>query len=288
MLQQPFSSFEFIESMMKTTSSAKKNVASTKANKAAYAASNVSAKKPSSSAKYTAVVTYTSLGKASKTTKTSNPSKAISNAATNMAKAAGVAADSSENPRINCASEAKAYQEAYKLLKPQYNYKNDPRYQALIEEVSSKNIETYKKEFVMEAFPHALECEQETGIPAEILFGQICTESGYGSDTLTDKYTGKEAHNYFGIKGVGSNGSVICDTTEYINGEKVYIDDKFRAYNNMEESIDDYAKLLKSNYEQYTTSGTPEDWAKVLNKGGYATAPGYGNFILDVANTWGL
>ena len=183
---------------------------------------------------------------------------------------------------------AKAYQEASKLIKSQYNYKSDPRYQALTDAVNSKNIETYKKDFVLEAFPHALECEQETGIPAEIIFGQICTESGYGADTLTDKYTGKEANNYFGVKGVGTNGSVRCDTTEYIKGEKIYIEDDFRAYNNMKESIDDYAKLLKNNYKQYTTSGTPEDWANALVEGGYATAEEYGNYILGVAKTWGI
>lgn len=204
------------------------------------------------------------------------------------ATAAGVKVDSYGNPIINSASDAKTYLEAYKSLKPQYNYKNDLRYQALTATVNSKNIETYKKNFVMEAFPHALECEKETGIPAEIIFGQICTESEYGSNTLIDKYTGKEAHNYFGIKGVGPSGSVTCDTTEYVSGKKVFIEDKFRAYNNMEESIDDYAKLLKNNYAPYTTSGTAEDWANALVEGGYATAPDYGNFILDVAATWGI
>lgn len=168
-------------------------------------------------------------------------------------------------------------------------YENDIRYKKLSDRVNSwDNIESYKKEFVMEVFPIILKYEYETGVPAEIIFGQMCSESSYGTETLTDKYTGKEANNYFGVKGNGPAGSVKCDTTEFVNGKRVHIVDEFRAYNNMDEAIKDYANLLNRNYKKYITTGTPEDWANALVEGGYATAPNYGEAILDVSKTWGI
>lgn len=203
------------------------------------------------------------------------------------AAAAGISTCSNGDPRINSAYEAKAYMEAYNSVSAKLAYKNDIRYKKLSDRVNSwDNIEPYKKEFVMEVFPIILKYEDETGVPAEIIFGQMCSESAYGTETLTDKYTGKEANNYFGVKGNGPAGSVTCDTTEFINGKRVLIEAEFKAYNNMDEAIKDYSNVLNRNYKKYTTTGTPEDWANALVEGGYATAPNYGEAILGVSKTW--
>jgi flagellum-specific peptidoglycan hydrolase FlgJ len=208
---------------------------------------------------------------------------------------ANIRYDSSGSPVINSASDYLAYQAAKdkimasqpQVISNEYgSYLEDQRYIALETRVATFNIEQYKKDFVLEVFPILLEYEKKTDIPAEIMFGQICLESAYGQNTLIDKYTGVNANNYFGYKGTGPAGSVICDTFEYIGGEKIYIEDKFRAYNNLYESLNDYTDLLLRNYKQYTTDGTPEDWANALVEGGYATAPSYGESVLNVAQTW--
>lgn len=168
----------------------------------------------------------------------------------------------------------------------QTDYTSDSRYISLQERVATFNIEQYKKDFVLEVFPELLKYESKTGIPAEIMFGQICTESAYGSNTLVDYKTGVNGNNYFGYKGEGPAGSVECYTYEYINGQRVKIVDKFKAYHSREESIEDYTNLLLKNYKQYAADDSPEAWAKALVDGGYATAPNYGENILDISRTW--
>jgi len=160
-------------------------------------------------------------------------------------------------------------------------FENDGRYKKLIERVSSFNVEQYKKDFVLIIFPLLFDYENKTGIPLEIMFGQICIESSYGKDPIAIN-----ANNYFGYKGKGPAGSYASKTKEVINGQHVEIIDDFRKYNSMSESIDDYIDLLLRNYKQYSGGGSPKDWANALDKGGYATAPDYGSSVLNVASTW--
>lgn len=170
----------------------------------------------------------------------------------------------------------------------QNSYFNDVRYQQLLRETERRNgrIEDYKIEFVLEIFPIILEDEKKSGVPAEVTFAQMCTESGYGQKTCIDINTGIDGKNYFGIKGEGPAGSVTIKTTEEVGGNRVSVTDDFRAYNSMEESIEDHSNLLISKYQQYVTTGTVEDWCEALKKGGYATASNYKEEILRVCKTW--
>lgn len=145
-------------------------------------------------------------------------------------------------------------------------YSNDIRYQRLLTEVERRKgrIEDYKIEFVLEVFPKALCDERKSGIPAEITFAQMCIESSYGTQTCNDINTGVSGNNYFGIKGVGPAGSVTCKTKEEIEGNRVTVIDDFRAYNSMDESIEDHSNLLVKNYQQYITTGSVEDWCDAL------------------------
>lgn len=169
-------------------------------------------------------------------------------------------------------------------------YKNDVRYQRLLIETERRKgrIEEYKIEFVLEVFPKILVDEARSGIPAEITFGQICLESSYGRKTCVDINTGINGNNYFGIKGKGPAGSVSCNTKEEVSGNKVPIVDDFRAYNSMDESIQDHSDLLVKDYQQYITTGSIEDWCDALNIGGYATASNYKEQILGVCRTWDI
>ena len=141
-------------------------------------------------------------------------------------------------------------------------------------------METYKLDFVESVFPVLLTEERRSGIPAELIFAQMCLESGYGQKAVDG--------NYFGIKGTGTAGSVNVGTHEEINGISVSINDNFRAYNSMKESIEDYIDLLTNSYKQYTTTGTIEDWCDALVTGGYATDSEYKSKIKRVCIRWGL
>jgi len=167
------------------------------------------------------------------------------------------------------------------------NYLSDPRYISLQNRTNSFNVESYKKEFVLEVFPILLEYENDTGIPLEIMFGQICEESAYGTNTMIDKRDGRDGNNYFGYQEFDHKKDyVLCDTHEWKNGVKLPVEGKFKVYSSMEESIDDYTQLLLRRYKEYTTTDTPEDWANALELGGYSTTANYGDHILGVAHTW--
>lgn len=173
----------------------------------------------------------------------------------------------------------------------QDSFYNDLRYQKLIKETERRKgrLEDFKINFVLEVFPLALEDEKKSGIPAEITFAQICLESEYGTKACIDINTKINGNNYFGIKGSGPAGSVVCLTKEEVNGKIVQIEDNFKAYNSMEESIEDHTKLLLNVYKKYTTTGSVEDWCDALVKGGYSTSSKYKETILDVIyNTWKL
>ncbi|NDO51790.1 hypothetical protein FMM75_21210 [Lachnospiraceae bacterium MD335] len=169
-------------------------------------------------------------------------------------------------------------------------YYNDVRYQKLLAETERRkgSLEEYKIEFVLKIFPKVLLDERISGIPAEITFAQMCLESAYGKKTCIDINTGINGNNYFGIKGIGPAGSVTCETKEEIAGKMVAVIDDFRAYNSMDESIEDHSNLLVNTYQQYIVTGSVEDWCNALKKGGYATASNYKEEILSVCKTWDI
>lgn len=158
----------------------------------------------------------------------------------------------------------------------------DERYIRLLNRIEERTgrLEEYKLEFVKSIFPLLLVEEEKSGIPLEVMFAQMCCESKYGSKA--------EGNNYFGLKGEGTAGSVIVKTQEEVDGVYVSIDDKFRAYNSMEESIEDYVNVLTNVYQQYTTTGTIEDWFDALVEGGYATNSNYKGELTEVCIFWRL
>ena len=101
----------------------------------------------------------------------------------------------------------------------------------------------------------AQKLQQEKGIPASIILGQILLES-------SGKYNGLsglayEAKNLFGIKGTGTAGSVYMDTTEYVNGRKIISKEKFAKYKTYYDSMEDHSNLLlTSRYQKYLQDAT--------------------------------
>ncbi|NLI79074.1 MAG: hypothetical protein GX442_21855 [Candidatus Riflebacteria bacterium] len=119
--------------------------------------------------------------------------------------------------------------------------------------------------------PVAREVFRKTGVPASVTLAQAAVETGYGASTIGD------ARNLFGIKGTGPAGSILVPTGEYLNGKYVVINDKFRKYNTWEESIEDHGKFLQG--KRYAKClecrDDPDQFARELQKAGYATAPNY-------------
>jgi len=140
--------------------------------------------------------------------------------------------------------------------------------------------------FAIEILAEAYRAKAITGLPASILTSQCILETGWGKYIPTDIETGKFSYNLFGIKGRGSNGSVNIYTHEYINGKRVRIIAKFRAYHNYKESFVDYGNLILK-AKRYKKAVANKDDARVyiyeIWKAGYATDPDYVEKIISIA-----
>jgi flagellum-specific peptidoglycan hydrolase FlgJ len=148
-----------------------------------------------------------------------------------------------------------------------------------------------KDEFIHYILDTAVKIQIKHNLPAACLTAQACLETGYGKYICKDIKTGKYSYNLFNIKGTGTNGSVSVKTWEVYNGKKVNVIANFRAYNNFEESFEDYVKLIKKNsrYASAVAVGNdPEKYAIELKKCGYATDPQYSQKLISIMNQLNL
>lgn len=142
---------------------------------------------------------------------------------------------------------------------------------------------SYQQDFVTSIIPDALKYQVSSGVPAAVIVAQACLETGYGKSVCHDKDTGKDSKNLFNIKGTGSAGSVQVWTTEYVGGVRQKVVANFRAYRTYQESFADHAKLLTT-ASRYAgcmrAKNDPEEFARQLQKAGYATDPQYANKLI--------
>ncbi|HEX5310638.1 flagellar assembly peptidoglycan hydrolase FlgJ [Aquabacterium sp.] len=143
--------------------------------------------------------------------------------------------------------------------------------------------------FVLKHQTAAKAAEAATGIPASNILGQAGLESGWGKHEIKMP-DGSSSHNLFGIKaGAGWKGKVAeVTTTEYFNGVAKKVTAKFRAYDSYAEAFTDHARLLSQSprYSQTVASAdSVKDYAKGLQKAGYATDPAYADKLTKAINT---
>lgn len=122
---------------------------------------------------------------------------------------------------------------------------------------------------------------------SSVVIAQACLETGYGKSNLM-----MNANAIFGIKATSSwTGKVYsAKTKEVYNNNPVYIHDKFRAYNSLEESIADYFDLITktSRYRKALTTETPLGCIEEIKKGGYATDPEYVRLVMNIIEKYNL
>ena len=101
---------------------------------------------------------------------------------------------------------------------------------------------------------------------------QAALESGWNVNAKT----------LFGIKGEG----FVSDTTEYINGSYINIQDSFKCYPNIASAIQGYYDLMQS--ERYRDATKAINWineCKKLYECGYATDPNYSDKLISITET---
>lgn len=135
----------------------------------------------------------------------------------------------------------------------------------------------------------AIKAVKGTTLFPSVLMVQGIVESNNGNSTLSSKYK-----NHFGIKADSSwkGKTVTLPTKEFLNGQWVTINDKFRVYDNDWEGFRDRVKFLQDN-PRYTKAGvfsakTPEEQIEALKRAGYATDPNYVQILKDVIKRYNL
>ncbi|HDI3032920.1 TPA: glucosaminidase domain-containing protein [Cronobacter turicensis] len=146
------------------------------------------------------------------------------------------------------------------------------------------------KEFVEFVFSEAKKNEASSHVPAAITTAQAILETGYGKSVPTDINSKKYSYNIFGIKAHGNPDYVEDYTHEVENGVRVRIVDKFQAYDSYETSINGRAEFFQKNprYHFLFNSNDPIEWARGLQRAGYATDPNYANSLISVMRSQGL
>lgn len=148
-----------------------------------------------------------------------------------------------------------------------------------------------KSQFLDFASELSVKTYKETGMSAALQTAQAILETGWGQSVPVDKYTGQFSNNLFGIKGIGTAGSVTSNTWEEYNGVVYRIDDDFRAYNNVQESWDDHSNLLllRDRYKPFRNVMNDRiQGAWALKRAGYATDSQYPIKLINIMNQYNL
>jgi flagellar protein FlgJ len=146
-----------------------------------------------------------------------------------------------------------------------------------------------REEFVAALWPHAVAAGRDLGVDPATIVSHAALESGWGR-SLPPRADGGSSFNLFGIKAfAGWRGPAVhAATVEFEHGQPVARTEPFRAYGSLAESVRDYAELIARNprYGAALNAGTDAAaYAAALQRGGYATDPGYASKLVGVAES---
>ncbi len=141
------------------------------------------------------------------------------------------------------------------------------------------------QQFIRYLSPLAERAAAKIGVDPGILLAQAALETGWGKKVIRHP-DGSSSHNLFNIKaGRHWEGSrVRIDTLEHIDGIAVRKRADFRAYEDYQQSFEDYVELLRKPRYAPTLrhARDPEKYIRALQDSGYATDPDYADKILTI------
>jgi flagellar protein FlgJ len=145
-----------------------------------------------------------------------------------------------------------------------------------------------RRAFLESILPAAQKAADVLGVSPRSLMAQAALETGWGR-SMQREGAGMN-FNLFGIKASGSWAGRVQDqsTVEYVNGMPQRQVERFRAYDSIEASFADHARLLSRSPRYADAVGTGNDtvaYAQALQRGGYATDPAYARKLTAVAET---
>src|ERR1700681_3056983 len=147
-------------------------------------------------------------------------------------------------------------------------------------------------DFVGQVLPTIRVAAQALGIDPLGMLAQAALETGWGS-RMAHTADGKPSLNLFGIKADENwaGARAVASTVEYSGGVATLRRTSFRAYSSIEDSVKDFAHLLKSSprYRQaLEAGGDTQGYAESMGRSGYATDPQYANKLSAILSSGAL
>jgi flagellar protein FlgJ len=144
-------------------------------------------------------------------------------------------------------------------------------------------------EFVSRVMPSIQRAASALGVDPKGMLAQAALETGWGQ-RLPRAADGSSSHNLFGIKAGNewTGARATADSVEVIGGVATPRRTAFRAYASVEESINDFANLLKNSprYKDVLAGGgNAGAYIAAMGSSGYATDPDYGNKLNQILNS---
>jgi len=141
-------------------------------------------------------------------------------------------------------------------------------------------------EFVNRLLPPIRRAASSLGLNPMGMLAQAALETGWGQ-RMPRNADGSSSFNMFGVKaGDGWNGpKATDDSMEVINGVATPRRAAFRSYGSIEESVSDFANLLKSSprYREAICAGQDvKGYVEGIGKSGYATDPQYADKLSQI------
>jgi flagellar protein FlgJ len=143
-------------------------------------------------------------------------------------------------------------------------------------------------EFVDQVMPAIRRAAADLGVNPLGLLAQAALETGWGQ-RMAHTSDGSPSLNLFGVKAGDEwkGARVIADTVEFSNGVATQRRTAFRAYGSIEESVSDFANLLKHSpryRDALAAGGDTHAYIDRIAKSGYATDPAYANKLNQILN----
>jgi flagellar protein FlgJ len=141
-------------------------------------------------------------------------------------------------------------------------------------------------EFVDQVLPSIRTAAEALGLNPLVLLAQAALETGWGK-RMARTADGNPSLNLFGIKAddTWAGARAAANTIEYTGGVATQRQAAFRAYGSIEESVNDFAHLLKNSprYQHVAAAGQDaQAYVDGIGRSGYATDPEYAAKLNDI------
>ncbi len=144
-------------------------------------------------------------------------------------------------------------------------------------------------QFVNYVMPSIRRAAASLGVNPMGLLAQAALETGWGQ-RMPRNTDGSSSLNLFGVKAGDewSGARATANSIEFSNGVATPRRSVFRSYGSIEESVGDFASLLKNSprYREAVAAGRDaQAYIDSIGKSGYATDPGYANKLNQILNS---